>query len=199
MGLFDKLLSQGAKALGNIVTNAVSDALSQGQNGSTGSLSAQPGSFSGQPTQTASSGSFRGQSAQAPAPQTAQVSAPQAADPVYIEPSFDKKLLNVLSRIGDYRIVRNIAPEQLAAEFSTPIYPTGKKYCPPSTIPYGIYKGDERVLLIRLWYNYRTYSNCANRQIRIHCEQAGIRILDFFFYLPNEEDYMEQRLRKNLV
>lgn len=43
------------------------------------------------------------------------------------------------------------------------------------------------------------YTRRANREIKDFCDANGVGMLDFFDYLPNEESYMEQRIRENLI
>ena len=45
---------------------------------------------------------------------------------------------------------------------------------------------------------YEYYDHTANRQIKKFCDQNGVKMLDFFNYLPNDYDYMEQRIRNTI-
>jgi hypothetical protein len=114
------------------------------------------------------------------------------------EKSFGEKLQTVLQNAGNYEVRRNIAPEELEQEFGQEIYTRGGGRLEPEKITYGIYQGDKRILLIRYWETYEIYTHKANRQIKDYCDANGVKILDFFEYLPNQEDYMEQRIRNEL-
>lgn len=125
------------------------------------------------------------------------VSGPVHTAPYVPEKSFEEKLQTVLQNAGSYELRNNISPDELEREFGQEIY-TRKGCKRPENITYGIYQAGNRVLLIRLWTNYGDYNHRANRQIREFCESHGAKILDFFGYLPNEESYMDQRIRANL-
>jgi hypothetical protein len=112
--------------------------------------------------------------------------------------NFDEKLQTILQNAGSYELHRNISPEELEQEFGQEIYTRGGGRCEPENITYGIYQGDTRILMIRRWEQYADYCHKANRQIKDYCDTNGVKILDFFDYLPNREDYMEQRIRNEL-
>lgn len=113
--------------------------------------------------------------------------------------SFEEKLQVVLQNTGDYELRKNILPDTLEQEFGQEIYTRGGNRCNPDKITYGIYQGGNRFLLIRLWDFYSDYARAANRQIKDFCANNHVKMLDFFNYLPNEEAYMEQRIREQLV
>ena len=113
--------------------------------------------------------------------------------------SFEEKLQVVLQNAGDYELRKNILPDTLEQEFGQEIYTRGGNRCNPDKITYGIYQGGNRILLIRLWDFYSDYARAANRQIKDFCANNHVKMIDFFNYLPNEETYMEQRIREQLV
>lgn len=129
--------------------------------------------------------------AQAPAYAPAQT-------PAYAtEKSFEEKLQAILQNAGNYELRRNLSPDDLEQELGQEIY--NRKGCKrPENITYGVYESGNRILLIRLWEDYAVYDHRANRQIKEFCDANGIKMLDFFEYLPNEESYMDQRIRANL-
>lgn len=110
--------------------------------------------------------------------------------------SFDAKLTAVLKNIGEYEVRRNISPDTLEQEAGMKIYTRGGCYSKPDNFTYTLYQDGRRVLIINLWYVYPEYNHFANREIRKYCAANGIKMLDFFNYLPNEVGYMEQRIRE---
>ena len=119
------------------------------------------------------------------------------AAPYVPEKSFEEKVQAALQKAGSYELRSNISPDDLEQEFGQEIY-TRRGCKRPENITYGIYQAGNRVLLIRLWTNYGDYNHMANRQIKEFCDANGVKMLDFFDYLPNEENYMDQRIRANL-
>lgn len=113
--------------------------------------------------------------------------------------SFDEKLKTILQNAGSYELREDISPDTLEQEFGKQVYTRGGVRCEPERITYGIYQGDERILFIRLWEAYNDYAHAANREVKDFCNTNNIKILDFFEYLPNEADYMEQRIREQLI
>lgn len=115
--------------------------------------------------------------------------------------SFDDKLTKVVKEAGDYEIRRRVTLRELEQEFGEDIYVHGRSrcYCEPDDISYGIYQDGRRVLLIRLWDDYVQYNHAANREVWSYCNDHQVKILDFYDYLPNEEGYMAERIRKELV
>lgn len=113
------------------------------------------------------------------------------------EKSFEEKLQLALQRAGDYELRSNISPDELEQEIGQEIY--SRRGCKrPENISYGVYQNGDRVLLVRFWSEYGLYDRKANRQIQVFCKDRGIKMLDFFEYLPNEENYVDQRIRANL-
>lgn len=113
------------------------------------------------------------------------------------EKSFEEKLQAILQNAGNYELQRNLSPDDLEQEFGEEIY-TRSGCKRPDNITYGIYQNGDRVLLIRFWEEYASYNHRANRQIKEFCDANHVKMLDFFAYLPNEESYMDQRIRTNL-
>lgn len=187
MGLFDKLLSQGTKALGN----AVSDALKNDQ------------SELGQALRSVKSAVNTAINVSEPVKETTTSTSQNKA--VILEDDedeygdFDAKLNKILQKIGDYEVRRDISPDELEQEAGQQIYTRGGVYCAPENISYGIYKDGQRLLLIQLWHYYGAYKRVANRQIKKYCDTNEIKMLEFFAYLPNRNSYMEERIRAQLL
>ena len=112
--------------------------------------------------------------------------------------SFEEKINAVVEKLGDYEIRKNISPDTLEQEAGEKIYTRGGCYCKPDNFTYTLYQNGERVLIINLWDFYQYYKHYANGEIRDYCSRKGIKMLDFFDYLPNEIGYMEQRIREAL-
>lgn len=171
MGLFDSLLKSGLKAVGNAVADVVSDAVTEALKGD---------SKNGEKTQRAV--------------QSATQSV--ASD----NRSFDQKLQAVLTNIDTFEVRKNVSVDELEQEAGSKIYTRGGCYAKPDNFSYVLYKGGQRVLIVNLWWNYHNdYKHYANREIKKYCDSNGIKVLDFFDYLPNEVGYMEERIRKCLA
>lgn len=112
--------------------------------------------------------------------------------------SFDQKLQAILQNLGEYEVRKNISPSELEQEAGREIYTRGGCYAKPDHLSYVLYKDGQRVLVINLWRDYESYKHVANRQIKDYCTNNGLKVLDFFDYLPNEADYMEERIRTQL-
>lgn len=114
------------------------------------------------------------------------------------EKSFDEKLVSIIQNAGSYELRRNISPDELEKEFGREVYTRGNRYCNPDNITYAVYEGGNRILYIRLWETYQDYSHVTNREILKFCRENGVKMLDFFDYLPNEEYYMVERIKEQL-
>lgn len=183
MGLFDKLLNQGVKTLGNMVSDALMN--DQGELGKTlREVKSSVDSLSGPGNGKEGSGTAAGYE--------------DTAD-VYDRRIFEEKLMAVLECAGRYEVRRNISPDELEQEAGTQIYTRGSNYRRPDCFTYGIFHCDRRVLFINYWDDYNEYRHAANRQIRDYCDRNSIGVLDFFSYLPNKYEYMEERIRARLV
>lgn len=112
--------------------------------------------------------------------------------------SFEQKLSTVLNNIGQYEVRGGISPDSLEQEAGRKIYTRGGCFAKPENFTYTLFQNGNRVLIINLWDCYQNYKHYANREIREFCAGNGIKMLDFFDYLPNEIGYMEQRIRKYL-
>lgn len=168
MGFFDKLLKNGLKAIGDAVSDAVSDVVSDALKDNFG-----VGNKETEQENTVT----------------------HTAREVVAEKSFEQKLTEVLANIGAYDIRKGIAPEELEKEAGKAIYTRGGCYALPDAFSYAVYQGEARVAYINNWETYETYKHFANREIKSYCENNGIKVIDFFDYLPNEIGYMENRLR----
>jgi len=164
MGFLDKLLKNGLKVIGDVVSDAVADTLKE--------------SFNVEKKEAESENLIK-----------------NSAKKVVEEKSFEQKLNEVLTNIGTYEIHKNIAPDELEKEAGKEIYTRGGCYALPEAFSYAVYRGGARVAYINNWETYAAYKHYANREIKSYCESNGIKVIDFFDYLPNEIGYMEDRLR----
>ena len=106
---------------------------------------------------------------------------------------FDVKLHDVTSAIPGCQVDFNISPDFLEAQAGRQIYARGGNRCLPQNFDYMLsYNG--KSVYIRLWKRYPEYDHVANRAIRMHCDLNGIKVLDFFDYLPNGVNYIRQRV-----
>lgn len=178
MGLFDSLFKDKIREVANsmvgAVADAVSDALSEVVDGNTSS-----GTMESKVKNTVT---------------RTTVTAVEEDDR-----SFDEKFREVIGKMGTYEIRTNIHPDELEQETGVQIYTRSGCYAEPNELSYVLYKDGQRVLIVNLWWVYEDYKHAANRQIRSFCDKRGIKVLDFFDYLPNEVDYMEERIRAALV
>ena len=183
MGFLDGLLKKGAKMIDDAIgegSHAVTDLANQAISQMDGVL--------GNSQHTAA-----GESA---APQTAGNRSASAGRQA--KKSFDQKLREFVARSGEYELGGRLTVQELEQEFGKEIYTRATGRCAPENITYTIYQGQERRLLIRLWENSNVYQHAANREIRRFCEENGVKLLDFFDYMPNEEEYMSERLTQAL-
>ena len=106
---------------------------------------------------------------------------------------FDVKLHDVTSAIPGCQVEFNISPDYLEAKAGHQIYARGGNRCLPQNFDYMLsYNG--KSVYIRLWKKYTEYDHAANRAIRVYCDMNGIKVLDFFDYLPNGVNYIRQRV-----
>ncbi len=180
MGFLDKLINRGAQALGDVVSDKLSGVV-HGDNEIGDAVRSVTSAVSSM-TNTGSNDTWGGRTE------------------AYDNRSFEEKLTQVIGEAGNYEIRQNIALAQLEQEFGEDMYVHGRSncYCKPDDISYGIYQDGKRVLLIRLWPYYELYNHAANREVWKYCREHQIRILDFYDYLPNEESYMADRIRREL-
>ncbi len=181
MGFLDKLLNKGAQALGDVVSDKLSEVV-HGDN-EIGDAVRSVTSVVSSITNAGGNDTWGGRT--------------QEQD----YRSFDEKLTKVVKEAGDYEIRRRVTLRELEQELGEDIYVHDRSrcYCEPDDISYGIYQDGRRVLLIRLWDDYVQYNHAANREVWTYCNDHQVKILDFYDYLPNEEGYMTDRIRKELV
>lgn len=111
--------------------------------------------------------------------------------------SFDEKFSRIIANLG-FELEKDVSPDTLEAEFATQIYKRGGNRCAPDSFTYMVCQNGNRVAYVRVWDDYADYNHVANRDIWDFCHSKNICCLDFFSYLPNEYDYMEQRMRSAL-
>jgi len=182
MGFLDNLLKTGLKAAERAMNRAVNDAVYDTVH------------------DTVDKG-LRGGLSKAEAavnkPSASSKSAPVSkASDTYDDKSFAEKLPEVLKKIGNFEVQKNISPDVIEQEAGFELYKRGGCYRLPKDISYAIYKDGQRVLFINVYDSYQVYTHMANRKIKDYCDQNGTPMMDFFEYMPNELGYMEDRIRK---
>ena len=120
-------------------------------------------------------------------------SAPAAVD----YRSFEQKLTDILQSAGSYELRKKISIDELEQQYGQ-IWNRKRRYALPEAISYAVCVNGAPVLYIRLWNDYGCYSRVANREIKQFCDTYGVKMLDFFDYLPNRADYMAERITANL-
>lgn len=178
MGLFDSILKKGMRAVSDALGDAVADAVAEKVADGLGLNKESDGRADTQGSEKQWN---------------------RAASQSIEDRSFDEKLKSVLGSLGVFEIRTNVPVEELEQEAGTQLYTRGGCYAKPDAMSYVLYEGGERALVINLWWEYKYYNHYANREIAQYCKNSGIKVLDFFDYLPNEIDYMEERIRKALA
>jgi hypothetical protein len=203
MGFFDNLLKTGLKAAERAVNRAVNDAVYDNVH-ETVDRSVRDGidkakdalGIPNTPTRTS-----------APVQTSSPVKTTTSSAPAKTSTSikyeddgreFFQKLPEVMAKIGDFEIRKNISPAELESKAGRELYKRGGCYREPEDIAYGIYKDGECVLYINTWWDYTTYKRVANRALKNYCDQSDVPMLEFFERLPNSVEYMEERIRKAL-
>ena len=112
--------------------------------------------------------------------------------------TFDEKLKGIVEKLG-YNLLQDISIADFENKAGQEIYTRRKGCCDPRNISYAICEGGKEILYIRYWEKYNNeYSRVANREVKAYCDSNGIKMLDFFDRLPNEEDYMSTRIQNTL-
>ena len=60
-------------------------------------------------------------------------------------------------------------------------------------------KNGERKGMVNLWYSYEDYKHKANRMLKEYCVSNDLKVVDFFDYMPNEYEYMKERIYKEFA
>lgn len=63
---------------------------------------------------------------------------------------------------------------------------------------YGIYSAGQPKAMLMVLNNRNDYRLKAVRDAKAACEQKGIPYMNFFSHLPNQSDYIAQRLKDNI-
>lgn len=180
MGFLDRIIKVGARAAERAVSQAVNEAVyNTVDKGLRGGASKTTTTTSSTPVQKVNT----------------TPSAPVKED-TYDDRPFAQKLPDVLKKIGDFEIKENISADSIETEAGRELYKRGGCYRLPKDISYALYKDGQRVLFINVYDDYQVYKHMANRDIKDYCNEHGTTMLDFFEYMPNELDYMEDRIRK---
>ena len=192
MGFLDNLLKTGLKSAERAMNKAVNDAVYDNvhntvDKGLRGGMHQAESSISKPSTGTPVTNTS--------APTTSTVSVSNTTEE-YDDRPFAQKLPDVLKKIGDFQVQKNISPDVIEQEAGFELYKRGGCYRLPQNITYAVYKDGQRVLFINVYDDYDVYKHMANRQIKDYCDQSGTPMLDFFEYMPNELAYMEDRIRK---
>lgn len=188
MGFLDNILKTGLRAAERAVTRAVNDAVYDNVHGTV-----DKGLRNGMSkTDEAISKSVNIPSSKANTSSTVT----QSTDDAYDDRPFAQKLPEVLQKIGEFEIRENISPDTIEAEAGRELYKRGGCYRLPQDITYAIYKDGQRVLFINVYDSYKVYVHQANYKIREYCNEEGTPMMDFFDYMTNDVDYMEDRIRK---
>lgn len=111
--------------------------------------------------------------------------------------TFDEKLKGIVEKLG-YNLLQDISIADLENKAGQEIYTRGRGGYDPQDISYAICEGGQEILYIRYWEFYNEYNRSANREVKAYCDSNGIKMLDFFDHLPNEEDYMSKRIQNTL-
>lgn len=184
MGFLDNILKTGLRAAERAVTRAVNDAVYDNVHGTV-----DKGLRNGMSkTDEAISKSVNIPSSKANTSSTVT----QSTD----DRPFAQKLPEVVQKIGEFEIRENISPDTIEAEAGRELYKRGGCYRLPQDITYAIYKDGQRVLFINVYDSYKVYVHQANYKIREYCNEEGTPMMDFFDYMTNDVDYMEDRIRK---
>ena len=179
MGLFDNILKTAAQSIDKAIGNGSHDFTDLANK----AFQAKDEAIYGTPSQTVN---------QTPAQTTTPAAAREPQRP------FNEKLSEIISGLG-YGIETNISPAVIESYAGREIYTRGGNYAAPDNISYGIVSNGATILYIRLWKDYSVYDHAANRQIKKYCDRNGIKMLDFFDYLPNEVGYMTDRIKQTLA
>ena len=111
---------------------------------------------------------------------------------------FEEKFREVLSSHSDVMVEQGIPVEVLEAQAGRAIYAKGGNRRLPVSFTYRLTRNG-KPLYIRLWKRYEEYDYAANRQVRAYCDMNGIKVLDFFEYMPNAITYMQERIDSALA
>lgn len=188
MGFLDNILKTGLRAAERAVTRAVNDAVYDNVHGTV-----DKGLRNGMSkTDEAISKSINIPVSKANTSSTVTTS----TDDAYDGRPFSQKLPEVLQKIGEFEIKENISPDTIEAEAGRELYIRGGCYRLPQNITYAIYKDGQRVLFINVYDSYKVYVHQANYKIREYCNEEGTPMMDFFDYMTNDVNYMEDRIRK---
>ena len=109
----------------------------------------------------------------------------------------DTKIRQAVEEIEGCSIKGSISGDEFEQLMGCQIFVRGGCFAAPSDMMV-ISKNGEDVLYIRSWRDYTLYTRLANRKIRRYCEDKGIKILDFFEYLPNRYNYVKDRIEKTI-
>ena len=164
MGLFDKLMEKGLKAVKEAVTDVVSDVVTDTIRNGLGQ------SDNEQPTRKLEDNR-----------------------------NFDMKFTQIMNGLEGYEVQRGFSPDALEADAGRQIYSRGGCFAKPDMFTYVISKDGERKGFVNLWDTYESYKHTANRELKNYCDSNGIKMVDFFEYLPNEYGYMEERIRREFA
>ena len=111
--------------------------------------------------------------------------------------AFDDKLKEILAEIAGVQVSEFVPVDEIEMQAGKNIYTRGGGRCAPEAFSYKLSAGG-RTVYIRLWKYYGVYNHSANREVKEYCDKNGIKVLDFFEYLPNGTGYMRERITSAL-
>ena len=200
MGFLDRILKEGARAAERAVSRAVNETVYETVDRTVRGGIDKAKDALGVPTTTEHTSAPVQTSSPVKTTSSSNTSAPaKTKTSIKYEDDgreFFQKLPEVIAKIGDFEIREKISPAELEAKAGHELYKRGGCYKEPEDIAYGIYKGGQCVLYINTWWDYGAYKRVANRALKNYCDQSDTPMLEFFEYLPNSVEYMEDRIRK---
>ena len=111
---------------------------------------------------------------------------------------FEDKVQAAIATDGTYELEKDLSISQLENELGREVYTRKNGTASPDNISFVIRSEGNPVLYIRYWKAYQKYNHAANREIKGFCDNNGIKMLDFFAYLPNEDGYVADRIQSAL-
>lgn len=111
---------------------------------------------------------------------------------------FDEKFKEIVASMPGCSVEYEVSPDFLELQAGRQIYARGGNRCPADNFTYVLsYNGKQ--VYIRLWEEYSVYDHAANRAVGAYCMQMGMKVLDFFDYMPNGVNYMRDRIMQAFV
>lgn len=112
--------------------------------------------------------------------------------------SFDRKIEEAVSQMPSCSLKEKMSIDDFEKALGCQIYTRGRSQNTPADIDYVVSKNGTDILYIRLWSTYNEYCRVSNREITDYCKNNGIKMVDFFEYLPNRYNYIKSRIEKTI-